>query len=114
VVLSATFQLKLRNPEHLAKKAAEYNERRRRTQPPGKTLGSTFKNPPGDYAGRLIEAAGLKGVQVGGFVISEQHANFFMNEGGGTAADYQTLIHLVQDKVMTQFGIQLEPEIEIL
>jgi len=115
VVLSATFQLRHQAaPHHLAQKAEEYTERRRRTQPPGKTLGSTFKNPPGDYAGRLIDAAGLKGTRQGGFAISEQHANFFINEGGGTAADYQALIRLVQNEVMRQFGVELEPEIEII
>lgn len=114
LVLKATFQLRPGNPDHLKTKAAEYTERRRRTQPPGKTLGSTFKNPPGDYAGRLIEAAGLKGTRRGGLVISEHHANFFINEGGGTAADFRALVALVQTTVYEQFGVMLEPEIEIL
>ncbi len=114
LVLTATFQLNPRDPAGLAEKAAEYTARRQRTQPPGKTLGSTFKNPPGDYAGRLIEAAGLKGVCRGGCCISTQHANFFINEGGGTAADYGALISLVQAEVQAQFGVTLEPEIEIL
>ena len=114
IVVSATFELALRDPAALAAKATEYTERRQRTQPPGRTLGSTFKNPPGDYAGRLIEAAGLKGARRGGCVISEQHANFFMNEGHGTAADYQALINLAQAEVERQFGIRLEPEIEIV
>lgn len=114
IVVSATFQLTLRDPAALAAKAAAYAERRQRTQPPGRTLGSTFKNPAGDYAGRLIEAAGLKGTRRGDCVISEQHANFFMNEGNGTAADYQALIDLAQAEVERQFGIRLEPEIEIV
>lgn len=120
IVVSATSQLTLRDPAALAAKAAEYTERRQRTQPPGRTLGSTFKNPsggpgkPGDYAGRLIEAAGLKGTRRGGCVISEQHANFFINDGNGTAADYQALIDLAQAEVQRQFGILLEPEIEIV
>ena len=114
VVLSATFQLEPREPGHLAAKAAEYTARRQRTQPPGKTLGSTFKNPPGDYAGRLIEAAGLKGKRQDGCFISEKHANFLMNEGNGTSADYKALIRLVQNEVERQFGVWLEPEIEIL
>lgn len=120
IVVSATLQLALRDPAALAAKAAEYAERRQRTQPPGRTLGSTFKNPPGepgkpgDYAGRLIEAAGLKGTRRGGCVISERHANFFMNDGSGTAADYQALIDLAQAEVQRQFGIRLEPEIEIV
>lgn len=114
VVIAATFQLTTRDSEHLATKAVEYTARRQRTQPPGKTLGSTFKNPPGDYAGRLIEAAGLKGARRGDCVISEKHANFLMNEGAGTSADYKALIQLAQDEVERQFGIRLEPEIEIL
>ncbi len=114
VVLSATFQLTARDPADLTQKAAEYTERRRRAQPPGKTLGSTFKNPPGDYAGRLIEAAGLKGARCGGFVVSMQHANFLMNDAGGAAADFRALIGLIQARVQEQFGIRLEPEIEIL
>ncbi len=114
VILDATFQLKPRDPQRLADKAAEYTARRQRTQPPGKTLGSTFKNPPGDYAGRLIEAAGLKGARSGGFVISEQHANFFINEGNGTAEGYLALITLAQETVVRQFGVPLEPEIEIV
>lgn len=114
VVISATFQLTPRDPAALAAKAAEYTERRQRTQPPGRTLGSTFKNPPGDYAGRLIETAGLKGTRRGGCVISEKHANFFINDGDGTAADFCALIHLAQAEVERQFGVHLEPEIEII
>lgn len=112
VLLRAIFQLKAADPQRLADKAAEYTARRQRTQPPGRTLGSTFKNPPGDYAGRLIEAAGLKGTRRGGFVISEQHANFFINTGNGTAADYRALMAVVQEVVHAQFGVTLEPEIE--
>ncbi|MBN2389425.1 MAG: UDP-N-acetylmuramate dehydrogenase [Anaerolineae bacterium] len=120
IVVDATFQLALRDPAVLAAKATEYTERRQRTQPPGRTLGSTFKNPPGgpgkpgDYAGRLIEAAGLKGTRRGGCMISEKHANFFMNDGHGTAEDYQALIDLAQAEVERQFGVYLEPEIEII
>ncbi len=113
IVLSATFQLRARDPNHLADKAAVYRARRKRTQPLGRTLGSTFKNPPGDYAGRLIEAAGLKGLQVGEVFISPHHANFFINEGAGTAADFIKLIDLVREEVYKQFGIKLETEIEI-
>jgi UDP-N-acetylmuramate dehydrogenase len=71
-----------------------------------------FKNPPGDYAGRLIEAAGLKGIQIGGVQISPLHANFFINLGGGTSADYHALIELVRRTVREKFGVALELEIE--
>lgn len=114
LVLGATFQLRGGDPEHLQTKAAEYTARRRRTQPPGRTLGSTFKNPEGDYAGRLIEAAGLKGARCGGIKVSEHHANFFINEGAGTAADFRALVARVQETVAQEFNIELEPEIEML
>jgi UDP-N-acetylmuramate dehydrogenase len=114
IVLDATFQLKPRDPAHLQRKAQAYKERRQTHQPRGRTLGSTFKNPAGDYAGRLIEAAGLKGARVGGVVVSTKHANFFVNEGEGTAADYAALIERVQDEVAQRFGVHLEPEIEII
>ncbi|HNT75727.1 MAG TPA: UDP-N-acetylmuramate dehydrogenase [Anaerolineae bacterium] len=114
LVLAATLQLTPRDPAGLAEKAADYTARRQRTQPPGKTLGSTFKNPPGDYAGRLIEAAGLKGARQGGCCISTQHANFLINEGSGTAADFLALVGLAQTEVQARFGVMLEPEIEIL
>ena len=114
LVLGAGFQLRRSNPEHLAAKAAEYTERRRRTQPAGRTLGSTFKNPPGDYAGRMIEAVGLKGARCGGIKVSEHHANFLINDQNGTAADFRALVERVQSAVYERFGVLLEPEIEML
>jgi UDP-N-acetylmuramate dehydrogenase len=114
LVLGAGFQLRRGNPERLAAKAAEYTERRRRTQPPGRTLGSTFKNPPGDYAGRMIEAVGLKGARCGGIKVSEHHANFLINDRNGTAADFRALVERVQTTVYEHFGVLLEPEIELL
>ncbi len=114
VVVSVRLQLQAGDAESLNATAEEYTHRRQQTQPSGRTLGSTFKNPKGDYAGRLIEAAGLKGSRVGGVVVSEQHANFFINEGEGTAADYRTLVRRVQDEVLRNFGVMLEPEIEFV
>jgi UDP-N-acetylmuramate dehydrogenase len=73
-----------------------------------------FKNPPDDFAGRLIEAAGLKGLQAGGVKISEKHANFFINEGGGSAADVYKLITTAQLVVKQKFGVDLELEIELV
>jgi UDP-N-acetylmuramate dehydrogenase len=101
-------------PAELQAIAEDFIEHRKRTQPPGASLGSMFKNPPGDYAGRLIEAAGLKGLQHGGVQISPLHANFFINLGGGTAADYQALIAQAQAEVRARFGVMLELEIERL
>jgi UDP-N-acetylmuramate dehydrogenase len=70
-----------------------------------------FKNPPGDYAGRLIEAAGLKGHRVGNAEISRQHANFFINLGEAQAEDIRALMELARKMVREKFSIELEPEI---
>lgn len=85
---------------------------RKKTQPPGASLGSIFKNPPHDYAGRLIEAAGLKGTQIGGVQVSPVHANFIVNLGNGTASDYHALIQHVRNVVHEKTGVLLELEIE--
>jgi UDP-N-acetylmuramate dehydrogenase len=77
-------------------------------------MGSMFKNPPGDYAGRLIEAAGLKGTRIGGAEISSKHANFFINRGQAMAEDVYRLIKFAQEKVNDEFGIDLELEIELI
>lgn len=114
VVLAATFQLTAGNPAELEKKAAEFNEYRRRTQPPGASLGSMFKNPPGDAAGRLIDQCGLKGTRVGDAEISTVHANFFVNRGHARAADVKALIDLARARVHEHFGIELELEIELV
>jgi UDP-N-acetylmuramate dehydrogenase len=93
---------------------AEFGERRKSTQPPGASMGSMFKNPTGDKAGRLIEAAGLKGKRLGSVEVSSVHANFFVNHGRATAADVKALIDLVQDTVRTRLGVELELEIELV
>ena len=76
--------------------------------------GSTFKNPPGDYAGRLIEAAGLKGTRVGGAEVSPAHANWLVNTGGATAADLLALIEVVRARVQEQTGVRLELEVKVI
>ena len=114
IVLSASLRLHPRPPEEIQARMETYLEHRRRTQPPGASMGSMFKNPPGDYAGRLIEAAGLKGTRIGGAEISPVHANFFINRGGATAQDVYRLIQLARETVARQFGITLELEIELL
>ena len=78
------------------------------------SCGSVFKNPAGDFAGRLIEAAGLKGTTHGGAQFSPVHANFIANTGGAKAADVLALIREAQAKVEQQTGIQLQPEVRIL
>jgi len=88
---------------------------RKRTQPLHlPASGSVFTNPPGDYAGRLIEAAGLKGRARGGARISEMHANWIVNEGGATASDVRHLVELAQDEVRARFGVLLVPELRLL
>jgi UDP-N-acetylmuramate dehydrogenase len=88
-----------------------YIQRRTEKQPQGKCCGSVFKNPPGDHAGRLIEACGLKGMRRGGALISPMHANFFMNDANATSADLLWLIDLAKTRVREQFGVELEEEV---
>ena len=89
--------------------------RRKATQPVGRpSAGSTFRNPPGDFAARLIEAAGLKGYRIGGAGISEQHANFILTETGARAADVEALIGHVQRTVAERTGIRLEAEVRVV
>jgi UDP-N-acetylmuramate dehydrogenase len=73
-----------------------------------------FRNPPGDFAGRLIEQAGLKGKRIGGAVVSEKHANFIVNTGKATAADIEALIDEVRGTVHERTGVRLEPEVRIV
>ncbi len=114
-VLEAEFALQRTDREAIGAKMAQHNAYRRRTQPPGASLGSIFKNPPGDFAGRLIEAAGLKGERLGGVQVSPRHANFFVNlDGAATAADYWRLIRLVQARVKRASGVTLELEVQLL
>ena len=95
------------------RRMAELTRERERTQPiKTKNCGSVFKNPPGDSAGRLIEAAGLKGVWEGTAQVSEQHANFIVNHGGARTTDVQRLIERIQAAVAERFGVELEPEVE--
>jgi len=115
VVLAATLILEPgHDPDALNARADGFVAHRKRTQPPGASLGSIFKNPPDDYAGRLIEAAGLKGTAIGGVQISPVHANFIVNTGEGTAADYRALIALAQRTVRDKLGVALELEIELI
>ena len=114
VVLSAVFHLQPGDPQALKDRVAELTEYRKRTQPGGASWGSMFKNPSGDYAGRLIEAAGLKGERRGEAEISTLHANFFLNRGEARAADVWELLQLARRRVADQFGVQLELEVELV
>jgi UDP-N-acetylmuramate dehydrogenase len=114
VVLQAGFNLESGDPSAIAARAETYLARRRATQPVGPSAGSVFRNPPGEHAGRLVEAAGLKGHQIGGAQISPRHANFIVNTGTASAADVLALINLMCERVYQQFGVELVPEIFFL
>jgi UDP-N-acetylmuramate dehydrogenase len=115
VIIAATFSVHADDPAAIRERIKQVQKHRRKTQPIEKrSLGSTFKNPPGDSAGRLIEAAGLKGRQIGGAQISPKHANFILNLGGATADDVLALVAEMRDRVRDRFGIELEPEIRIV
>lgn len=89
--------------------------RRSATQPVGmQSCGSVFRNPPGDFAGRLIEACGLKGMRVGGAAVSAKHANFIVTEAGATAADVERLMAMVQSRVRDQLAVDLLPEVRVV
>jgi len=114
VVLSAELVLTRGDPDEMQARVESLMTRRKRTQPPGASIGSMFKNPPGDSAGRLIEAAGLKGMRIGKAEISPIHANFFVNLGSATARDVYSLISVAQSKVREKIGVELELEIELV
>lgn len=114
VVLRAELEMERDEPGNCIARMNRHTEHRRRTQPTEPSVGSMFKNPPGDYAGRLIEAAGLKGTRVGKVEVSTVHANFFVNLGGATADDVMGLIELVQKQVREKFAVELELEIQVV
>jgi UDP-N-acetylmuramate dehydrogenase len=114
VVLWAELHLEHSTKEVVSVKISEFSERRKATQPPGASMGSMFKNPPNDFAGRLIEAAGLKGTRIGTAEISPVHANFFINHGQTKAEDVRALVSLAQKTVADKFGMNLELEIELI
>jgi len=115
VVLSATFGLRRADPTALQEKVARILEERKAKQPvEWRSAGSVFKNPPGDFAGRLIEACGLKGTREGGAAISERHANVIVNSGNARAEDVLALMRRMREAVREKFGITLSPEVELL
>jgi UDP-N-acetylmuramate dehydrogenase len=115
LVLAAGFSLRPADSEAIRDRMREMRERRGVTQPLAQpNCGSVFKNPAGDHAARLIEAAGLKGLRIGGARISELHANFIVNEGGATSRDVRALIARAQAEVKARFGVRLEPEVRML
>ena len=114
IILSAELALKHGNQADIQSKMEEFSVRRHASQPPGASMGSMFKNHPDGKAGQLLEAAGLKGKSIGNAVISNQHANFFINNGETSADDMRALIEMAQKAVLDQFGIKLELEVELI
>ena len=115
VILKACFKLDPVDKEFVAERIARNLKRRKETQPLEYAgAGSIFKNPPDDYAGRLIEHLGLKGKRIGGAMISKKHANFIINTGGAKSKDILTLLNLVRDRVKNKTGIDLQTEIKVV
>ncbi|HET7272922.1 MAG TPA: UDP-N-acetylmuramate dehydrogenase [Rubrobacter sp.] len=114
VVLRAGYTLVPGDPAELKARIKEFRAQRMNGSPNRPSCGSTFKRPPGDFPGRVIEAAGLKGTRVGRIEVSPVHANYFVNLGGGTAEEAIELIELVREKVREKLGIELEPEVRII
>lgn len=115
VVISATFKLVPDMPASIRGRMDEYQRRREEKQPlEMPSAGSTFKRPAGHFAGKLIQDAGLAGASVGGAQVSTKHCGFVVNTGGATAADVRGLIEHVQDTVLEQFGVELEPEVRMV
>jgi UDP-N-acetylmuramate dehydrogenase len=114
LIVAATFRLSRADPAELAARMAAVAAQRKGKTPSGSSCGSVFKNPPGDSAGRLIEAAGLKGRQEGAAVISPLHANYIVNTGGASAADILALAELARATVREQFGMELELEVRVI
>jgi UDP-N-acetylmuramate dehydrogenase len=114
VVLAAELRLKYSTKEQVTTNIEQFSAHRKATQPPGASMGSMFKNPNGDYAGKLIEAADLKGTRIGNAEISSLHGNFFVNHGTTSAEDIRALIQLVMKTVKEKQGVDLELEIELV
>lgn len=115
IVVGGVFKLTPDDPAKIGERMDAFAQRRRETQPLGlPSSGSVFKNPPGDYAGRLTEAAGLKGLREGQAMVSPAHGNFIVNCGGATAEDVLRLIERVRLRVKAEFGVDLQLEVELI
>jgi UDP-N-acetylmuramate dehydrogenase len=115
LILEATFRLSPAEPPAIKERLDDIRKWRQAHQPIGlPSAGSVFRNPAGDSAGRLIEATGLKGLRIGGAVVSEKHANFIVNDQKGTATDVRRLAERVRDEVATRHGVDLAFEIEFV
>jgi len=113
-IISARFKFPKRKKVVARKEYYEFLYRRERTQPKGKSCGSVFKNPKGDFAARLIEGAGLKGFKIGGASVSDMHANFILTERGASAKDVYSVISEIKKRVYDKYGVTLTEEVEYL
>ena len=112
---AAHLRLPAGDPSAATARIRDLLRRRAESQPLGQpSCGSVFRNPPGDFAGRLVESCGLKGLRVGGAGVSEKHANFIVNLGGATAADIEALVRRVRDTVERTHGVRLETEVKVV
>jgi UDP-N-acetylmuramate dehydrogenase len=115
IITRVDFELARGDRERLTSRVAELKAKRASRQPRGvPNAGSIFKNPPGNFAGKLLEGAGLKGTRLGGAAFSDQHANFIVNLGGAQAAEVLALIDMARVKVKEQSGVLLEPEVRLV
>ncbi len=115
IITRVDFDLAHGDRDRLTARVAELKAKRASRQPRGvPNAGSIFKNPPGNFAGKLLEGAGLKGTRLGGAAFSDQHANFIVNLGGAQAAEVRALIDLARNKVKEQSGVLLEPEVRLV
>ncbi len=115
IVAAVQFDLIAGDRAALQAKVAELKAKRAARQPQGvPNAGSIFKNPPGHFAGRLLEACGLKGERIGGAAFSHQHANFIVNLGGARAGEVRALMELARERVEQQTGVRLEPEVKLV
>ena len=114
VVLTVEFALRRRDPVELTRRIAELDAQRLAAQPRGRNSGSTFKNPAGDHAWRLIDAVRMRGMRIGDARVSEKHSNFFENLGNARATDVAALMREAQRRVKEQFGIELQNEVEMV
>lgn len=114
IVLGAEFRLRRGDAQELRRKMDEIAKRRRSGTPAGQSCGSVFRNPPGGAAGRIIDSLGLKGARCGGAHVSEEHANYILNDGDASAKDVLTLIRTIRERVRAETGILLIPEIQFV
>jgi UDP-N-acetylmuramate dehydrogenase len=115
IVTGASFELQQGDAKQITSSLSSFKDRRRKTQPlQYPCAGSTFRNPPGDHAGRLIEAAGLKGYRIGDAEFSTLHGNFIINLGQAKASDVLALINHARKTIAQKYGVTLVPEVEVI